>query len=557
MPFRLIKEVRDLKRFSEILGVLFEEGFDTIIHDIRLLGRVPVAKRVTSKLRKREERSHEEKLRRTLERLGPTFVKFGQMLSVRPDLLPKSYIRELEKLQDQVPPFPYEQARKTVEKELGRPLESVFSSFEKKPIASASISQVHRAVLRSGEKVAVKVQRPGIIKTMASDIDLMMYFARLLQKNFPKIRQYEPVRIVEEFESWTKKELDFKLEAKNAVRFGHNFADDPTVKIPKVFLELSTVKVLVTEFIDGVQLYDLEGIRKMGVDFGKVLENGFNAVLRQVFEFGFFHADPHPGNIIVLKNGAVAFVDFGIIGHFDERLKNQAIDAMSGIVSQDADFVVDTLLEMGMDGDVDKGALRDEIKQIIDPLKYLSLHEEKLSSAVEDIINVAMEHHIRIPASFVLFGKTMVTLEGIALKYDPDFPIIEKARPYIERLVMKRYAPKEQLKGMMTEARRYKKFFQQLPAKATRAMETLERGKVDIHLEDTDISRLSREIEISSSRIAYGLVIAGLLVASSYLIQVEKGPFVYGIPLIAFATFFSAAVLGFLLLISILNDRYG
>ena len=441
MPFRLIKEVRDLKRFSEILGVLFEEGFDTIIHDIRLLGRVPVAKRVTSKLRKREERSHEEKLRRTLERLGPTFVKFGQMLSVRPDLLPKSYIRELEKLQDQVPPFPYEQARKTVEKELGRPLESVFSSFEKKPIASASISQVHRAVLRSGEKVAVKVQRPGIIKTMASDIDLMMYFARLLQKNFPKIRQYEPVRIVEEFESWTQKELDFKLEAKNAVRFGHNFADDPTVKIPKVFLELSTVKVLVTEFIDGVQLYDLEGIRKMGVDFGKVLENGFNAVLRQVFEFGFFHADPHPGNIIVLKNGAVAFVDFGIIGHFDERLKNQAIDAMSGIVSQDADFVVDTLLEMGMDGDVDKGALRDEIKQIIDPLKYLSLHEEKLSSAVEDIINVAMEHHIRIPASFVLFGKTMVTLEGIALKYDPDFPIIEKARPYIERLVMKRYAP--------------------------------------------------------------------------------------------------------------------
>ena len=190
MPFRLIKEVRDLKRFSEILGVLFEEGFDTIIHDIRLLGRVPVAKRVTSKLRKREERSHEEKLRRTLERLGPTFVKFGQMLSVRPDLLPKSYIRELEKLQDQVPPFPYEQARKTVEKELGRPLESVFSSFEKKPIASASISQVHRAVLRSGEKVAVKVQRPGIIKTMASDIDLMMYFARLLQKTFPKIRQY-------------------------------------------------------------------------------------------------------------------------------------------------------------------------------------------------------------------------------------------------------------------------------------------------------------------------------------------------------------------------------
>ena len=556
MPFRLLKEVNDLERFSEILGVLFEEGFEYIIHEIRLIGKVPVSKRVKSSLKKSEQRSPEEKLRRTLERLGPTFIKFGQMLSVRPDLLPKSYIRELEKLQDGVEPFAWEKVKEIVEKELRQKIPSVFSSFDKEPIASASISQVHRATLKSGEHVAVKVQRPAIVKIMLADIDIMKYFAKLLNRYYPKIRPYQPQRIIEEFEAWTRKELDFRLEAKNAIGFYHNFEGDKTVRIPKVFLEHSTEKVLVSEYIDGIELHNVKALRKRGVDFDKVMENGFNAILKQVFEFGLFHADPHPGNILVLKDNSVAFVDFGIVGHFDDKLKNQAIDVISGIFTQDADLVLDTLLEMGMQADTDKDALRDEIKQIIDPIKYMKLREEKISSVMEDLISIAMKYKVRIPPSFVLFGKTLVTLEGVALEYDPQFPIIEKAKPFIEKLLLKRYSPKEQLKGMMHEVKKYKKFIQQFPDKASRALDTLERGKLEIHLEDTDISRLSHEIDKSSNRIAYGLVISGLLIASSYLVQIEKGPFVYGIPLIAFGTFVAAAILGFVLLISIIRDRY-
>ncbi len=556
MPLRLFKEVEDLERFSEILGVLFEEGFDAIIHQIKLLSHVPMAKRVRSTLKLQQERSHEEKLRRTLERLGPTFIKLGQMLSVRPDLLPKSYTHELEKLQDSVEPFAWSTVKSTVEKEIGHPLHAVFSTFSEEPVASASISQVHRAILKSGEVVAVKVQRPGIVRVMLADIDIMKYFAKLLHRYFPKVRGYQPMRIVEEFESWTRKELDFRLEAKNAILFRHNFEGDPTVKIPKVYLEHSTEKVLITEYIDGIELHKLKLLKRKGVDFGKVMENGFNAVLKQVFEFGLFHADPHPGNILVLKDNSVAFVDFGIVGHFDDKLKSQALDALYGVVSQDADLLLDTLVDMGMEAGSDKDALRDEIKQIIDPLKYMKLREEKLSSAIEDIISVGIRYKVRIPASFVLFGKTLVTLEGVALEYDPDFPIIDKAKPYIQSLILKRYSPKEQLKGMIHEARRYKKFFQQFPDKATRALETLERGKIDIHLEDTDISRLSQEIDKSSNRISYGLVIAGLLIASSYMVQVDKGPQVIGVPLFAFGAFLAAAGLGFVLLISILRDKY-
>ena len=415
---------------------------------------------------------------------------------------------------------------------------------------------MHRATLRTGEQVAVKVQRPGVVKTMLADIDIMKFFAKQLNRHFPKVRPYQPVRIIEEFESWTRKELDFRLEAKNAIRFFHHFEGDQTVRIPKVFTDFSTEKVLVTEYINGVQLHNIKAIRKMGIDFGKVIENGFNAILKQVFEFGIFHADPHPGNILVMKDGSVAFVDFGIVGHFDDKLKEQAIDALSGIMSQDADLVIDTLMEMGMETGVDKNALRDEIKEIIDPLKYLKLREEKLSSVIEEVINVAIRYKVRVPASFVLFGKTLVTLEGIALEYDPDFPIIEKAQPYIQRLVMKRYSPAEQLRGMVSGARRYRKFIQQFPDKATRAMETLERGRLEIHLEDTDIGKLSHEIDKSSNRISYGLVITGLLIASSYLMQIDRGLMVYGIPIIAFGTFFAAAALGFILLVSIIRDRY-
>src|SRR3989338_5457975 len=391
---QLLKEVRDIERFTEILGVLFEEGFEFAIEEVKLSHLIPFSKKVAVGLKPKKDRKHEEKLRRTLERLGPTFIKLGQMLSVRPDLLPRPYIKELEKLQDEVKPFPFEQAKSTIEKELGKPLYDIFRTFDKKPIASASISQVHKAILKTGEKVAVKIQRQNITKQMLADIDIMRLLARMLQKHFPNVRAYRPEQVVQEFETWTKKELNFLTEASNAIRFKGNFTNSQTVHIPTVFTEYTTEKILVTEFIDGIELHHVDELKKKGIDVGKALENGFNAVLKQVFEDGLFHADPHTGNILVLQDASVAFVDFGIVGHFDDKLKGLAVDMLSGVLNQDADGVVETLLELGTSGQVDRDALKEDVREIIDPLQYMKLNEEHLSVVIEELVGLAAKHKI-------------------------------------------------------------------------------------------------------------------------------------------------------------------
>ena len=250
--FKLIKEVRDINRLREILTVLFEEGFDYFIRKIKLKHKIPLTKRVKARIEKKKTLSLEKRLRLTLERLGPTFIKFGQVLSIRPDLIPKTYIQELEILQDKVPEFSYKIVEQQIKKELGKDIKEIFLKFEKKPIASASISQVHKATLKDGKIVAVKIQRPDVKKIMDSDIEIMFYVAKLLEKHIPKIRKYNPVKIIEEFAKWTEKELEFKKEALNAKRFLRNFSRDKDIKIPEIFDEYTTNRILVMEYIDGI-----------------------------------------------------------------------------------------------------------------------------------------------------------------------------------------------------------------------------------------------------------------------------------------------------------------
>src|SRR3989344_5879132 len=276
----LIKEVRDIERFNEIVSVLVEEGFEFLIAKINLGQFVPLGKKLKSKLKKKEDVKPEVRLRKTLERLGPTFIKFGQVLSVRPDLVPISYSKELEKLQDRVEPFPFEKVKEIVEKELGKKISELFRSFEKEPIASASISQVHKAVLKTGEKVAVKVQRPDVRKIMETDTEIMFYFAKLLEKYSEKLKDYRPVRIVSEFKQWTEKELDFRLEARNAMRFYENFRGSKTIYIPKVYNGWTSERVLTLEFIEGIDAHNVKEIKKSGIDVSSMLKNGFYAALK-------------------------------------------------------------------------------------------------------------------------------------------------------------------------------------------------------------------------------------------------------------------------------------
>lgn len=556
MPLHLIKEVRDIKRFNDILLVLFEEGFDFLLSKIKLKSYVPISKRLKSKLRKSEERRPEMMLRRTLERLGPTFIKFGQLLSVRPDLIPKEYSKELEKLQDKVESFSFNEVKSIIEKEFGKSIEHLFLHFEKKPIASASISQVHKAILKTGDKVAVKVQRPNVKHIMETDIEIMFYFANLLERYVEKIRRFKPVKIVNEFKEWTEKELDFRLEARNATRFYQNFKGSRTVRIPKVYDELTSERVLTLDFIEGIELHNISEIKKKKLDFNQIIKNGFDAIMTQVFVHGIFHADPHPGNIIVMKDNSIAFVDFGIVGYFDERLKNKCIDLLYGIVEQDEELIMETLVSMGMDNEVNYEQLKSDISFIIQPLQHTSIKDIKVSRMLEEILDIALRHNLRVPAPFVLFGKTIVTLEGVAIEYDPNFKFVETAKPFIEKVVAKRASPIYVWKSFVHNLNRYRKFAEEFPEKADRALDKIQRGSIKVDIEDTDIRKLLMEIGRGSNRVAYGMLTAALLITSALLIQVQKGPTILGIPFLSLFSFVFASVLMFILFLSIVREKF-
>src|SRR3989338_3707397 len=556
MVFQLIKEVRDIKRFNQILAVLFEEGFDFLLIRAKLKHNIPLTKRLMIKLKKSEERKPEVMLRKTIERLGPTFIKFGQILSIRPDLIPKEYCKELEKLLDKVPEFSFNEAKDALEKEFGKKLDSIFLHFEKKPIASASISQVHKAILRTGEKVAVKIQRPNIKRLIETDIEIMMYFAKLLESHVDNLKKFKPAKIVSEFKDWTERELDFRLEARNAKRFYQNFKGSKTVRIPKVYDELTSGKVLTLDFIDGVELHNLDEIKKRKLDFNEIIKNGFDAIMTQVFVHGIFHADPHPGNIIVLKDNSIAFIDFGIVGYFDEKLKGKCIDLIYGAIEQDAELVVNTLTSMGMESDsLEYEQLKSDVGLIIQSLQYSSIKEIKISKVLEEILDIALKHGLRVPPSFVLFGKTIVTIEGVALEYDPNFKLVETAKPFVERLVLKRKNPIYAWKSFVHNINRYKQFAEDFPEKAEMVLDKLQRGSIKVDIEDTDIRKLSLELDRSSNRISYGMLISALLITSAILINVEKGPAILGIPILAFFSFFFASLFALILFWSIVREK--
>ncbi len=305
-----------------------------------------------------------------------------------------------------------------------------------------------------------------------------------------------------------------------------------------------------------MELHNTNEIKKRRFDFNQIIKNSFDAIMTQVFVHGIFHADPHPGNIIIMKNNVIAFVDFGIVGYFDEKLKTRSVDLLYGIVEQDEEIIMDTLISMGMESDtIDYEQLKADISFIIQPLQHSLIKDIKVSNVLEEILDIALRHKLRVPAPFVLFGKTIITLEGIALEYDPNFKLVETAKPFIERVIARRKSPFYAWKSFVHNINRYKKFAEEFPEKAERALDKIQKGTIKVDIEDTDIKKLSLEIDRSSNRVAYGLLIAALLITSAILIQIEKGPTILGVPFLSFFSFFFASILVFVLFASIIRER--
>ncbi len=384
----------------------------------------------------RKRPSAPEVAKATLEKLGPTFVKFGQFLSVRPDLVPPAYCAEFRKLQDTVPPFPFVLVEREWRAELKRPLADVFSEFDEAPIAAASIAQVHRARLKTGEEVAVKVQRPGIREDMVSDILLMLFLARLLERFVPKLRKNEPTMLVREFAHWTDRELYFRQEGKNALLFSHNFRDYPGVRFPKVFREFTTRRILVMEHLPGVNVLHAPNDVCCRKDAAGVIAD---SMLKQIFIDGFFHGDPHAGNILLLPDRTIAYLDFGIVGYLHEDLRAWIFDILYGMSRGDVSRVIDSFLELCdvRHGEVDRQEYCRRMHEVLAELPVYETAGVPFSQMMERFLNTSLEFGIRIPPAFVLVSKAIATFEGTCLSLDPEIQIVEHLRSFVRKHAIK------------------------------------------------------------------------------------------------------------------------
>jgi len=547
------QDIRDIKRLEQILNVLFKYEMGYFIEKLKLKQFLSLQKRIQGHRFEKKE-TQPETIRKIMEELGGSFVKLGQLLSLRPDLIPKEYCDEFKKLQDNVKQFPGKDAIEIIKLELNKDIKKVFSFFNEKPIAAASVAQVHEAVLRNGTKVVVKVQRPGIRKLIETDIDILRHLASLIEKKF-ELKIINPVEIVNEFEEYTKDELDFNIEAKNIDRFYKNFENDKITKIPKAFFEHTTEKVLVMEFIDGIKIQELKKIKIKDTDERKIVENIVNSVLKQIFVDGLFHADPHPGNIMLLKNNNIAFLDFGIVGHFDEEIKEHITELFISIIIGDLSKTIENFFDVGfIESDANIEKFKEDVYDHFEKYYGTSVDKINISELFNEMILVAKKYNMHLPSDLILLGKTIVTLEGTVMEIYPGFNLVKEGRPFVKNLIKKRTHPKYIIKKIVKTGHNLKRFIEKFPEQTSELLRRIKEGDKGIQQIDKDIKGLTSEMDKSSNRIAIGLLITAFLISSAMIMDIPQGK-IYGIPMYSFIGFLIALVLLMMLFLSFMREK--
>ena len=538
----------NLRRFSQISRVLVRQGFG-FVFDVRR------DRREKKGLQELLAPNFGVRLRRTLDDLGPTFVKFGQLLSTRSDILPEGVLLELTKLQDTATPMPPGVAQGIVERELGAPVEDVFASFDPVPLGSASIGQVHRAVLLGGETVAVKVQRPEAPARIGGDLELMRDFAAFLDRRFGH-RLFIDVRgLVAEFEVVIRRELDYSAEAANARRFAANFAGTPVV-IPDIYLDLSTPKVMTMEYIEGTRFRDVRPLLMAPSERRRVASMGAEAVFKMAFEDGFFHGDPHPSNLLLTPEGDLALLDFGMVGY----MSRGDIDALSrlfiAVIQRDASAAVRGLEALGVRYATEvRGDLVRDLREFLNKYAGLSVGEVTLGQALSELIALARRYRVRMPPVFPLLTKALVTAEAIARAIDPTINVYELARPYARRLINERYGPNAVLETAGERALEYARYVEDYPEQVRQLLTELADGELEVQLRHQGLDELTGEVDVLANRLVFAVVTGALLLGSCVLGVFDRGgpvvPYL-GVPLVAFMGFTLAVIMASILLFIVL-----
>lgn len=557
------RHYRDIPRIRQIIMVATRHGFGHLVEQLGLKRFVSLGRRaITFRTRSFPEHrsSAPVRLRIMFEELGPSFIKLGQVMACRPDLLPIEYAQELCKLTDSVPPFPFSAAREIVERELGAPLTQIFSSFDPEPIAAASIAQVHGAQLLDDTEVMVKVQRPNIEQIIERDISILRGIAELIEIYVPDMAIYNPRGIVEEFARTIRRELDFYIEASNAGRLRENFLTSDILYIPRIFPEVSSKHVLVMERIRGLRIDEFERIDQAGFDRKQISRNGAAAFFQMVFQDGFFHADPHPGNIFVLADGKIGLVDFGIMGRVTEENMQYYADTIVALVEHDFDKLVQEYMNMGFvpddveDVDRFQRELKEDLVELLEPYYGMKVKQIDFGSYVDRLTKISLRHGLVMPQNLYLVNKALVTLEGILRQLDPDFDFIEIARPHVARLLLKRKEPLRMLHIARKNVVDFYEVFAVFPKQLHRTFRKLLRGDIRVKVQHEELQHLIRDVDRASNRLSFSIITAAIIVASSIIIHAGQGQMLFGMPVFGLIGYLLAAVLGFWILIGILRS---
>ncbi|MDL1963540.1 MAG: AarF/ABC1/UbiB kinase family protein [Deltaproteobacteria bacterium] len=547
---------RHLNRYRHILTVLFKYGFGDLVDILKIEQYLEIGLQMISRKRREqvEKLSRAERVRMVMEELGPTFVKLGQILSTRPDLISVEFIHELSKLQDNVPPFPYIEARRIIESELGKPLEDIFRHFENTPLAAASIGQVHRAQLKDGEEVVVKVQRPGIRKTIEVDLEIMLHLASLMERHLEELQVHRPVRIVQEFARTLGKEIDYTIEALHIERFARQSMADPTVYVPKIFRDITTERVLTMEYIDGIKASEIDRIEREGLDRKIITARGADLILRQIFDHGFFHADPHPGNIFVLQDNIICYIDFGMMGAIDRQTREDFADLIYTVVNRDESRATQMLLKLTeYDEKPDVRPLERDLTDFIGQHLYVPLKDLQMEKLLQQLLKILSRHRLQIPQDLFLMMKALATVEGIGLLLDPDFEMIKQITPFIRRVKMARYHPKRMADDIARSGVEFVQLMQEIPGETREILKQMKQGKIKMEFEHKGLEPMLSTHDQISNRIAFAIVIAALIIGSALIVLSKTPPFLFGISFIGIIGFLAAAVMGLWLLIAILK----
>lgn len=541
---------REMGRLRKIAVVLLRHGLGHMVDRLGLSGRAGKGERPKEEVLRLSEA---ERVRMALEELGPTFVKFGQVMSLRSDVLPDSLIVELKKLQDAVPPFPVDKAKEAIRAELGSSVEELYGSFNDAPLAAASIAQVHRATLKDGAEVIVKVQRPGIEQIIKMDLGIMRTLAHLLERRVPEAKEFDPSGLVDEFEKSITKELDFITEARSAERFRTNFKDDSRVCVPAVIEPLTKRRVLTAAFSTGRKVTDL---KDDPAPYRKDIAGRVNDLyLVQILEHGFFHADPHPGNIFVMADGCICFHDFGIVGELDERTREEIADLFIAFVEMDLDGIADTYLSMGViSEEIDRDGFKRDIGEFIRAYYWLPMKDFSFAEVMKNLILIGKRYRVKVKRELLLLGKTFMGVESIVRGLDPDFNLVENIRPYAGSVMARQLLPSLSRKDMYKALRDLNRFFRDLPADASKAIRELKEKGLELKLKHENLEEFGVRIDKASNRLSFSLIIAAIIIGSSIIMQLHIGPSISGVPLLGAAGYIIALVLGLWLVWSIFRS---